>query len=339
MLDVDQPWLDQVAPEAPIGVGFAVVDPHHHLWDVPPRSPYTVKELRADTGSGWPVEATVFVDCMSHYRPEGSGPAHLRFIGETEYALEAAKLSSDGNGARIAGIVSRADMTKGDVLEEVLSAHIEAGEGLFRGIRHATSWDEDSSIRSNHTRAGAGTMATPAFAEGVRCLGRMGLSFDAWLYHPQIPELTQLARSAPETTIILDHIGGPLAVGRHAGKGPEVEAAWRASIIELAGCPNVVVKLGGIGMSDLGGEWREKPTPPSSEQLAALWTDRFQFLIETFGPERGMFESNFPVDKASCSYVTLWNTFARMSAGASASELRHLFRGTANRTYRLGLAD
>ena len=280
----------------------------------------------------------MFVDCMSHYRPEGTGPAHLRFIGETEYALEAAKQSDDGKGARIAAIVSRADMTKGDAVEEVLRAHIDAGEGLFRGIRHATSWDEDSSIQSNHTRAGQGTMTTPAFAEGVRCLGKMGLSFDAWLYHPQIPELTQLARSAPETTIILDHIGAPLAVGRHAGKESEVEVAWRASITELATCPNVVVKLGGIGMADFGGGWREKPKPPSSEELAARWTSRFEFLIETFGPERGMFESNFPVDKASCSYVTLWNTFARMTEGASATERRELFRGTANRTYKLGLA-
>ena len=339
MLDVDQPWLDQVEPEMPIGVGFPIVDPHHHLWDVPPRSLYTLKELRSDTDSGWPVEATVFVECMSHYRAEGTGLAHLRFIGETEYVLEAAKASADGKGARIAGIVSRADMTRGDAVEEVLRAHIEAGGGLFRGIRHATSWDEDPSIRANHTRSGPATMTTPKFVEGVRCLGRLGLSFDAWLFHPQIPELTQLARSAPETTIILDHIGGPLAVGRHVGHAAEIEAAWRSSIIELATCPNVVVKLGGIGMADLGGDWRDKPKPPSSEELATLWTSRFTFLVETFGADRGMFESNFPVDKASCSYVTLWNAFARMSAGASVAELRQLFRGTANGAYRLGLAD
>ena len=339
MLDVDQPWLDAAAPEDAIGVGFPIVDPHHHLWDVPPRSVYTLGELRADTGSGWPVEATVFVECMSHYRAPGDGPKDLRFIGETEYVVEAARASNDGKGARIAGIVSRADMTDGDAAEEVLNAHIAAGDGLFRGIRHATSVDEDTSIRSNHTKAGLGTMSTPEFAAGVQCLGRLGLSFDAWLYHPQIPELAALARSAPDTTIILDHIGAPLAVGRFTGRAQEVDAVWRANITDLAKCPNVVVKLGGIGMADFGGDWRSMPTPPSSETLAAMWRERFEFLIGEFGAERSMFESNFPVDKASCSYVTLWNTFARMTQGSSPSELRHLFRGTANRVYKLGLAE
>lgn len=339
MLDVDQTWLDQATPENPIGVGFPIVDPHHHLWDVPPRSPYTLKELRADTDSGWPVEATVFVECMSHYRAEGEGPKHLRFIGETEYVVEAARASNDGKGARIAGIVSRADMMMGDHVEEVLRAHIDAGDGLFRGIRHATSIDEDVSIRSNHTKAVMGTMTSPEFAEGVRCLGRLALSFDAWLYHPQISELTSLARQAPDTTIILDHIGAPLAAGRHSGNAGEVDAAWRAAIKDVAACPNVVVKLGGIGMADFGGDWRSQPTPPSSQVLAEMWTERFLFLIEQFGADRAMFESNFPVDKASCSYVTLWNTFARMSSGASPAEKRSLFRGTANRVYRLGLVE
>ena len=152
-------------------------------------SPYTLKELRADADSGWPVEATVFVECMSHYRTEGNGPANLRFIGETELRPRSRQGQCRRGPARgIAGIVSRADMTQGAAVEEVLSAHIDAGEGLIRGVRHATSWDEDRSIRSNHTKSGPGTMSTPEFAEGVRCLGRMGLSFDAWLYHPQIPE-------------------------------------------------------------------------------------------------------------------------------------------------------
>jgi L-fuconolactonase len=339
MLDVDQPWLDQVATETPIGVGFPIVDPHHHLWDVPPMSTYGLAELRSDTDSGWPVEATVFVECMSHYRAEGDGPKHLRFVGETDYVVEAARAGAGSSGARISGIVSRADMMLGAAVEEVLRAHIDAGDGLFRGIRHATSWDEDASIRSNHTKAGPGAMASPEFVEGVRCLGRLGLSFDAWLFHPQISELTDLARKSPDTTIVLDHLGGPLAVGRHRGHEAEADALWRANLAELATCPNVVVKLGGIGMADFGGDWRMKPMPPSSETLAALWNDRFAFIIGMFGAARGMFESNFPVDKASCSYVTLWNTFARMASGASTSELRQLFRGTANRVYRLGLAD
>jgi predicted TIM-barrel fold metal-dependent hydrolase len=336
MLDVDPAWLARGTAEAPIGVGFPIVDPHHHLWDAGPRLPYRLEELRADTGSGWDVEATVFVECLSHYWPEG--PEHLRPVGETEYVEgEAVRSATDGRGARIAGIVSRADLTLGPLVEPALLAHLDAGSGLFRGIRHATSWDEDPTIRRNHARAAEGTMATPAFADGLRVLASLGLSFDAWLYHPQIPELTALARAVPEATIVLDHIGAPLAVGRWAGRADEVAASWRASIAELATCPNVVVKLGGIGMADYGGGWRDRPAPPSSEELAARWAGPIGFVIEQFGAGRCMFESNFPVDKASCGYVTLWNTFARIADGCSASEQRDLFRGTAARVYRLDL--
>jgi L-fuconolactonase len=333
MLDVDPDWLVQGTLEPAIGVGFPIIDPHHHLWETGPRLRYGLAELRNDTASGWDVEATVYVDCMSGYRTDG--PEHLRLVGETEYASANAAASNDGKGARIGAIVSRADLTRTDVLAEVLEGHVAAGNGLFRGIRHATAWDEDESIRRNHARAGKGAMLAPEFAEGARILGRMGLTFDAWLYHPQIGELVALAKAAPDTVMILDHIGAPLAIGRHAGHADEVLAEWRASVDALAACENVVVKLGGIGMADYGGDWRSQPAPPSSMTLADRWRSQFLHLIEAFGANRCMFESNFPVDKASCSYVTLWNTFARIAEGASDAERRSLFHDTAARVYRI----
>lgn len=333
MLDVDLDWLANAAPEHAIGVGFPIIDPHHHLWETGTRLRYGLAELRVDTGSGWDVEATVYVDCMSGYRADG--PQHLRLVGETEYAAANAAASADGTGARIGAIVSRADLSQPALLAEVLEAHLAVGNGLFRGIRHATAWDDDDSIRRNHARAGKGAMTAPEFAEGARILGRMGLSFDAWLYHPQLVELVGLAHAAPETVIVLDHIGAPLAIGRHAGHADEVLAEWRSGAEALAACENVVVKLGGIGMADYGGDWRSQPAPPSSATLADRWRSQFQHLIEAFGADRCMFESNFPVDKASCSYVTLWNTFARIADGASDAERRALFHDTAARVYRI----
>ncbi len=334
MLDVDPTWLALAEPEVPIGVGFSIVDPHHHLWESGPRLPYRLAELRADTGSGWPVEATVFVECMAGYR--SGGPEHLRTVGETEYVAACVAASEvDPSGARIAAIVGCTDLTLGERVEEVLGAHVEAGNGYFRGIRHATAFDDDPTIRRNHVRSSQGVMGTPAFVAGARVLARLEMSFDAWLYHPQIDELVGLAQAIPELTIVLDHIGAPLAVGRHAGRNDEVRRDWRASIEALSRCPNVNVKLGGIGMADYGGDWRSRPVPPSSDELAQMWNEPMQHVIEAFGVDRCMFESNFPVDKASCSYVTLWNTFARIASSASEAERRSLFRDTAARVYRL----
>jgi len=323
-------WLDLVHEEVLLPE-LAICDPHHHLWDHP-KERYLVEELHQDTGSGHNVMTTVYVDCMSGYRTDG--PEELRPVGETEFALGQARASEAG-GAVIGAIVSYADLRLGAGVEAVLAAHVAAGDGRFRGIRHATSRDADPSIRSNHVGSPAGLMGTPAFRQGLGVLAAMGLSYDAWLYHPQIPELVRLARDFPNVQMVCDHLGGPLGVRSYAGRRAEVLAATRESLRELAACPNVALKLGGIGMAIMGDGWHRRERPPSSAELAGVWGDFVRWCVETFGAERCMFESNFPVDRASCSYVVLWNAFKRMVHDASEDEKAALFLGTARRVYRI----
>lgn len=333
MSSTDAAWLARTVEDA-LDPALPIVDPHHHLWDhAGTWGRYRLPDLRGDSGAGHHVVATVFVECGWAY-DKAAAPDH-RYVGETRAVADEADRSADGSGAAIRAIVSRADLGTGAAVQAVLDEHVDAGRGLFRGIRHATAFDDDPAVGVSHTKPGPGLMRTPSFVEGARRLAASGLSFDAWLYHPQIPELTALARAVPDLTIVLDHLGGILGIGAYAGRRDEVLAAWRASVAELAACPNVVVKLGGIGMPAYGMRYHEQDRPPSSEQLAADWRGPILHLVEAFGPQRCMFESNFPVDRESVPYVVLWNAFKRIAAGASDDERRLLFHDTAASVYRI----
>jgi predicted TIM-barrel fold metal-dependent hydrolase len=324
-------WLAGTVEE-PLDPDLPICDPHHHLWDLP-GSRYLLEDLHADTGSGHRVLRTVFVECHAEYRVDGAEA--MRPVGETEFVARQAEASEMVDNATIAGIVSFADLTLGEAVEHVLAAHEAAGRGRFRGIRHASAWDASSKSRRMHTSPPPGLLALDSFRAGFAVLGRMGCRFDAWLYHPQLPELVDLARAFPDVTIVLDHLGAPLGTGPYAGRREEVRAAWRPMIVDLAACRNVVVKLGGIGMSRYGLGWERNERPPTSEELAAAWAPDIHWCIEHFGVERCMFESNFPVDKESTSYVVLWNTFKRLTAGASPPERAALFHDTATSVYGL----
>lgn len=305
--------------------GLVICDPHHHLWDRPDNR-YMMEELRSDTGSGHRIEHTVFIDCRSGYR--GDGPEAFRPVGETEMVAAA------DPGGFIAGIVSRVDLRLPEAAD-VLAAHVEAGGGRFRGIRQSSVFEPSLEPRLGISNPPPGLLGDAAFRSGFAALGRAGLSFDAWLYHPQIHELTDLARAVPDTIVILDHLGGPLGQGAYAGRRDEVRPAWRAALADLATCPSVFLKLGGIGMPVFGLDFHEHPEATTSADLAAAWGDDIRWCIEQFGVDRCMFESNFPVDGASCSYAVLWNAFKRMAADASPAEKAALFHDTAVRAYRL----
>jgi L-fuconolactonase len=324
-------WLAQ-HDEPVLEPDLAIIDPHHHLWEREGMTRYLLGDLHQDTGAGHRIEATVFVECAWGYRTEG--PEELRPVGETE-TVAAIAAASGGADAEIGGIVSFADMRLGDAVEDVLAAHAAAGDGRFRGIRHATAYDQDRRVRLTHTRPVPALMADDAFRRGVARLASLDLSFDAWLYHPQIPELTGLARAVPEGRFVLDHLGGPLGIGPYEGRRAEVLEQWRTDLAELATCPNVSVKLGGIGMTAFGLGFEARPEPPSSDDLVAAWGEPIAYVVEQFGADRCMFESNFPVDKMSCSYVTLWNAFKKIAADAGPAEKADLFHDTAARVYRL----
>ncbi|HMO47981.1 MAG TPA: amidohydrolase family protein [Rubrivivax sp.] len=332
---MNAPAEDVIDPALPI------CDPHHHLWDRRSNR-YLLHELLADTGSTdargqrHDVRSTVYVECASMYR--GGGPAALRPVGETEFVNGIAAMS-DGGGCgptrAAAGIVAFADLCLGAAVGEVLQAHIDAAPQRLRGIRHAAGWHAGEAIRNSHSEPIEHLLLDKHFREGFAQLARFGLSFDAWLYHPQLPELTDLARAFPETTIVLDHFGGPLGIGPYAGQADAVYAQWRRDIDALARCPNVVAKLGGIHMPINGFGWHKRERLPGSQQLAEASARYVLHAIERFGPQRCMFESNFPVDKVSCSYLVLWNSFKRLAADFSAADKAALFHDTAARVYRL----
>lgn len=327
-------WLAKWREEA-IEPDLPIVDPHHHLWERSDHR-YLMSDLLDDTTSGHNVVATVFVECMAMYRAEG--PPELKPVGETEFVNGAAAMSASGayGPTRLcAGIVGFADLTLGERVRPVLEAHIRAGGGRFRGIRHAAGWDASEQIRNSHTNPPQGLLRDATFRAGFAQLAPLGLSFDAWLYHPQLDDLVDLARAFPGTTIILDHVGGPLGYGPYAGKADETFRGWSQSIRALAGCPNVVVKLGGLGMRLGVFDFHKREAPVSSEVLAAAWKPWIDTCIEAFGADRCMYESNFPVDKVTCSYAVLWNAFKRLVSGVSAAEKAALFSGTARRTYHL----
>ena len=347
-MDRPEPILE---PELPI------VDPHHHLWDRPtailkslppsdhgfmdiirdiPR--YLLDELLADLNSGHNVIATVFVQCGAMYRADG--PDALKPVGETDFVNGVAAMSASGiyGPARAcAGIVGHVDL-RYDGVEDVLRSHIAAGHGRFRGIRQSCSWDADPNVLGPlHGRVPEGLYRDAGFRRGFACLAKLGLSFDAWLLEPQLPDLIDLARAFPDTIIVLDHVGTPLGIGAYQGRREERFGIWRDNIKTLAKCSNVHVKLGGLPMPFAGWRKRMAEPLPSSEALAEQWKPYIETCIEAFGPKRGMFESNFPVDRFGAEYASLWNAFKRLAAGYSSADKTALFSGTAKTVYRLAL--
>ena len=334
--DPREDWLAQTTEEV-IDPARPIVDPHHHLWDRGGQR-YMIEEMAADIASGHNIVATVYVDCRSMYR--ASGPEAFRPVGEVEFANGVAAMSASGGygPAQInAGIVSHVDLLLGDGARPVLEAEIAAGNGRFRGIRHSSAWDAEMEVAGMYAKRPKGILLDPTFRKGFACLAPLNLSFDAWLFHPQIGELVDLARAFPGTRIMLDHCGGPIGIGRFAGKREETFVTWKAAIQEIAKCPNVSVKLGGLAMRLLGYDFHERPKPPSSEQAAAAWRPYIETCIEAFGPGRAMFESNFPPDKGQCSYQVIFNAFKRIAAQYSEAEKSALFSGTATDFYRLKL--
>jgi L-fuconolactonase len=312
-----------------------VVDPHHHLW-IRAGEPYLLPEFAHDLASGHDVVATVFVECHSQYFPEG--PEHLRPVGETVFAAQVAdQAAGEGGGRRIcAGIVGHVDLMLGDGAKAVLEAHVEAGRGSFRGIRQIAVWHEDDRVKGTLSKPLPHLLLDPTFREGFAALAPLNLSYDAWALHTQLAELADLARAFPDTTIVMNHAGGAIGVGPYASRHEDAFVEWSAGIRALAALPNVHAKLGGFGMRLWGFDFADRPEPPTSSELAERWKPYVEYCIEAFGPERCMFETNFPVDNGVTTYKILWNAFKRLAAPYSDDERAALLRRAAANVYRLG---
>jgi L-fuconolactonase len=346
MVTQHEAWLS-LTKEEPLEPVIPICDPHHHLWDYPDSFPesrvresarpirhYLLEHLLKDIGGGHNIVQTVFIECGSMYRKDG--PLEMQPVGQTEFVQGIAAQSASGqygNTAVAAGIVGFADLMLGSAVAPVLEAHIAASRNRFRGIRFTTTWNASSDISSRVNTPNL--LSDPKLREGFAQLRKYNLSFDAWLYFPQLPGLVDLARAFPDTTIILNHIGGPMGVGPYAGKREEVFREWKQGIAALSACPNVVVKLGGMGMPRTGFGWHAMPKPPDSAVLAKDMAPYYIWCIEKFGTKRCMFESNFPVDRTSYSYTVIWNAFKRLAKNFSPTERADLFHDTAARVYRL----
>ena len=329
-------WLSRRPSEAALEPDLPIIDPHHHLWDTPARGHYFLPELLADTGGGHNIISTVFLECQSMFRT--TGPEEMKPVGEVEFVNGMAALSASGQYGKTRaceGIVGWADLMLGARVRDVLEAEIEAGGGRFRGTRYGTSWDEGPAGKFVSREMTRHRLLDPRFQEGFAQLGKLGLTFDSWHFHPQLPDLVELARKFPDQTIIVDHVGGVLGVGQYEGKIAEIMPVWKNSLRTLASCPNVNIKLGGLGMTSFGFGFEFRDAPPSSQELADTWRPYIEPCIEAFGVDRCMFESNFPPDKQSCGYTELWNAFKIVTAKASAAEKTALYSGTAARIYRL----
>lgn len=338
-LQVRPHWL-RLRQEEALEPDLPIVDAHHHLWDHAGNR-YFLPDMLEDLASGHDIRATVAVECHAMYR-EG-GEAAMRPVGETEFLNGVAAMSASGGygPSRVAaGIVAHADLCLGAAVRPVLEAHLRAGGGRLRGVRYSAVWHPDPAARGSLARPAPYVLRDPAFRAGFAELAPLGLSFDAWIYHTQIPEVVELARCFPETSIVLNHVGGVIGIGPYADRRDETRAEWLASLHALADCPNVSVKLGGLGMRLFGFDFTQRELPPSSRELAQAWGPYIQPCLQLFGPERCMFESNFPVDKGSFPYGVLWNAFKRLASGCglTAAQKQAVFSGTASRIYRLPLA-
>ena len=323
-----QEWLDLVIEDV-VDPDRVIIDPHHHLWRAGAGLNYTLDDLLADVNDGHNIECTVFMECGSTY--DTDAPPHLAPIGETRFIAEE---NARDPRRTIRALVGKADLTLHN-LDEVLDAHVSASNGMFRGIRDALSRADHPEILSIPGRGAVDKYKDPDFVRGVHRLGERGLTYDTWHYHYQNQEFVSLARAVPGTTMVFDHFGTPLGVGPYASQREEIFEQWKRDILDIAACPNVVAKIGGLAMPDNGFGWNTAERPPTSDEVVAAQRRYYLHVIESFGPQRCMFESNFPVDRLSLSYRTFWNAAKKMVADFGEDEKDAMFRGTAARVYSL----
>ena len=333
-------WL-ALTKEPTLEPGIPICDPHHHLWEYRPEPAayqrYLLPELADDINSGHNVRSTVFIEVRSNYRT--NGPEEMRSVGEVEFVEALAEASATGRygpSKAAAAIIGRADLKRGEAARPVLEALQAASPDRFRGVRHSVGWDPHTEVEDREIER---CLANEGYRAGAQVLSSMGLCLETSMYFPQLPELAEFAKALPDLTIVLNHLGGLMRTGPYGNIDDEVMATWRNGIDEVSVCPNIIMKLGGVGMPRMGFDWHIRANPVGSEELAESIAPFMSYSIEKFGPNRCMFESNFPVDKVSFSYNVMYNAFKRVSQGYSASERAHMFHDTAARVYQLKVTD
>ena len=337
-LPVRQEWLNQHI-EDPISPNIPIIDPHHHLWDVG-FGRYYIEELLEDiNSSGHNILSTVYIMSSSNTKIYSKdGLEEFKPLTEIEFATSEGKRADliPNNKVKVnASIVGSVDLTYGNKLQPVLEKAVNISEGRLKGIRMLLASHTDPRISSGAVKSDLGLMLHPNFIEGAKCIQNANLSLDFWIYHTQLNEMEKIARALPELTIILNHIGGPIHLGEYEGKQAATHREWRSAMMRLSRIPNINVKLGGLGMAVNGAKFHNNKFPPNSVQLSDVWKPWIYETIDMFGFDRCMFESNFPVDKGSCSYGALWNAFKILAKDMSDDEINKLFSKNAAKIYKI----
>ena len=337
-LPVRQEWLNQLI-EDPILPNIPIIDPHHHLWDVG-FGRYYIEELLEDiNSSGHNIVSTVYIMSSSNTKIYSKdGLEEFKPLTEIEFATSEGKRADliPNNRVKVnASIVGSVDLTYGNKLKPVLEKAVNISEGRLKGIRMLLASHTDPRISSGAVKSDLGLMLHPNFIDGAKCVQDANLSLDFWIYHTQLNEMEKIARALPDLTIILNHIGGPIHIGEYEGKQAATHREWRSAMMRLSRIPNINVKLGGLGMAVNGAKFHNSKFPPNSVQLSDVWKPWIYETIDMFGFDRCMFESNFPVDKGSCSYGALWNAFKIIAKDMSDDEINKLFSKNAAKIYKI----
>lgn len=311
---------------------LAVVDPHHHLWDREGER-YDLAARRAESRSGHRVLASLYVECLHQYR--NHGPEHLLCVGETEWWVRQVRDGEPALQPRICqGLIARSNLLLGAEVDRVLQAHADAAGPGLRGFRFCAAQDTDPRLRS-HYPCPPDPFAPGAIDQGLQAVARTGLPLDIWVYFHQLPAVASWLTRHPATPIVLNHAGGPIGLGPYAGQRDAVRQQWARHLALFRDMPQVSLKFGGLAMALAGFGWHRRDRPASSQELAQAWQPYFETCLDVFGPGRVMFESNFPVDRAGCSQVTLWNAYKTLSAGLPMPDRVALLQDNARRRYAL----
>jgi predicted TIM-barrel fold metal-dependent hydrolase len=314
-----------------------IIDSHHHLRDRRD-SYYMFDDYVQDVQRGHNIVASVYVECMTMHRLDG--PEVLRPIGEIEFANGVAAVSAAGKygPCRIAAaIVGYADLRHGDAVGELLDRGLAAAPDRLRGIRQCTMEESDPEVwRYVPHPSPAGILSHPQFRSGLKQLASRNLVFDTAVFYRQLPDIARIADEFPSLTIVLNHVGQATGL-TDPNRAAEVFAIWRQNMSDLAQRPNVICKVGGMGQPYFGFGFELRDKLPTYLELASVWRPWAETAIEIFGMERCMMESNFPADRRSCDFVTLWNALKHIVTSASRSDKNALFHDNAARVYRISI--
>ena len=278
--------------------------------------------------AGLPITHVVHVEAEWRDR-EGLGP-----VGETRWLNDLFV----GSAIKLGGIVGFVELERADAAD-LIAAHKQAS-ARFAGVRQMLAFDLDQGIMRFCPRPYLSRDSH--WLKGLSLLEQHHLSFDAWFFHHQLDELVVLAKAFPGITFVLDHMGTPIGVGGQFASYGRTESArdvtlrtWQMHLHELAELPNVMVKLSGLFMPVVGWGYEHRDTPPTQEELLNTAGPLFDFVLQTFGVDRCMFASNFPMDKVSLSLSQLYQFYGALVAHYPEESRRKLFHDNAARIYRI----